>query len=148
MDQAFYDNCIAQGCTPKMAEALTLRQFPGTRVEGGNDTFFQGKHNNEDLERMPATTRQRMLDRAKAAGVSIAGKVYVSGLADSPGDPKAWVSDASEIKERCAAEGWDASGTVNYKAPEPCLPTSFTAPAKRKFLRQKKEARRAQRNIS
>ncbi len=66
------------------------------------------------------STRKHHLDKANAAGVSTAGKVYMSQLASEPGDPRAWVSqmDAkSEIKKRCIDKGWGCEGGVSVPVP-------------------------------
>lgn len=47
--------------------------------------------------------------QADAAGVSIAGKSYVSGLAAYPGDPDAWVKDDSDIKAIARQKGFVTS---------------------------------------
>lgn len=47
--------------------------------------------------------------QADAAGISIAGKSYVSGLAAYPGDPDAWVKDDSDIKALARQKGFMTS---------------------------------------
>lgn len=49
------------------------------------------------------------LRQAKAAGVSIAGKSYESGLAAYPGDPDAWVKDDHDIKALAKQKGYGTS---------------------------------------
>ena len=44
--------------------------------------------------------------QADAAGVSITGKDYISGLAAYPGDPDAWVKDDSDIKTIAKKKGF------------------------------------------
>jgi hypothetical protein len=46
---------------------------------------------------------------AKAAGASIAGKTYNSGLAAYPGDPDAWVRDESDVRSVCKHKGYHVS---------------------------------------
>lgn len=60
------------------------------------------------------------LDAAKAAGVSIQGKIYQHGLARFPGDPFAWVSDRDEIKKKVKQIGGE-SEELGIKA-EPQAP--------------------------
>lgn len=53
---------------------------------------------------------------AKKHGVDVKGKVYLSQLANFPGDPRAWVSSRGEVQKLCEERGWGCSGAVNVKA--------------------------------
>jgi hypothetical protein len=140
--QRHYDQLIAAGNTHLFAEMVALRSPPGTKVEGGNDTYFQGRHNNEDLAHEEPAWREKALALAKKSGVSISGKVYCHGLARYVGDPQGWVSDTSEIKARCKQNGWDCQGNVNYTAPVPAEPQS-AARARKRIKRRLLEPGRA-----
>jgi hypothetical protein len=47
---------------------------------------------------------------ALAHGVDPKGKVYISQLAEYPGDPNAWVSDRDEVFKKAELKGWGAEG--------------------------------------
>jgi hypothetical protein len=57
-------------------------------------------------------------EQAEAAGVNTAGGKYFPGLAEKPGDPKAWCWDTTDVKRRAAEVGADVDfGGREYKAP-------------------------------
>lgn len=100
--QLFFLKLLEAGESPSIAEILSLRQFPSCKTD---ESFLQGRLHDSGLGDQIPTTRDFMLERAKDAGVDISGKVYVSGLAQSAGDPNAWVSDRSEAKAKAASLG-------------------------------------------
>lgn len=73
-----------------------------------DDTFFNGWHSAGGAQFGNANrpTREGYLGEARRAGVSTNGKVYMHGLADYPGDPRAWVSTRGEIVKRLEERGW------------------------------------------
>lgn len=73
-----------------------------------DDTFFAGWQTGGGAQFGNANrpTREGYLGEAKRAGVSTNGKVYMHGLADYPGDPRAWVSTRGEIVKRLEERGW------------------------------------------
>jgi hypothetical protein len=84
-------------------------------------TFLQGHVNGSQFEKNPGLG-DAYRRRARAAGLDPKGKVYLSGLADSPGDPKAWVSGRADVRKVCEERGWGCQGAVTVKArkDEPC----------------------------
>lgn len=56
---------------------------------------------------------------AEAHGQSVKGKVYLSGLAEFPGDPRAWVDGRGDVQRVLEERGWNGRGAVNVKAPGP-----------------------------
>ena len=61
--------------------------------------------------------------KAEAAGVSVKGKVYISQLANEPGDPRAWVSGRGDIQRICEERGWGVQGSgLNIKADNDVAP--------------------------
>lgn len=87
--QAEYEAMRAAGESHKMAEMLALQAFPFGRDE--NRILMQGKES---------------------------GKFYSSQLARYQGDPRAYVSSASDIRRIAQEDGLIVSGTVNVKQPE------------------------------
>ena len=78
--------------------------------------------------------RRRALAKAKAAGVSTAGKVYFPQLCRPgvPCDPMAWIPAANaraEIRKRCEQMNYAAEGDISVKQREP-LVDPFEGPYK------------------
>lgn len=91
---------------------------PGTK--GTDRAFQEGRLDGSWLDKMPAHQAQRIVREAKAAGIDITGKQYISGLADKRGhmDPMAWVSDTADVKKVAKAKNLNVQGIVNHQAVE------------------------------
>lgn len=74
-----------------------------------DNTFWQGQW--ERNARLGAVHAEE----ARRAGVSTAGKVYISGLAEFPGDPRAWVDGRGDLKRICEEKGYGCKGAVNVE---------------------------------
>lgn len=98
----------------KWAEMVALQIAPGTK--GTDRAFMEGRMNNQQLDGLPKLQAQYMVREAKQAGISIAGKHYVAGIADKRGwrDPAAWVSNNDEILAVAKKRRLAVSGSVNY----------------------------------
>lgn len=122
--QAHYEQCRANGCTDAMAQMLAERQAPGSK--GTDRAFMEGRNNGGYLDDMPDFLRQKFLQKAKRAGVSLAGKTYVSGLATEACDPHAWVSGVDELMSRVKAQNAHLTGIREHVAvdvpPPPSTP--------------------------
>lgn len=59
---------------------------------------------------------------AEAHGQDTKGKVYLSGLAAFPGDPRAWVDGRGDARRVLEERGWASEGAVSVKAAEPTGP--------------------------
>lgn len=114
--QAHYIAMIEDGQTPMFAEMCALRQPPGSNQS--DRAFLQGRQNGEWLDKLPKRQAERMLGMAREAGVNPSGKYYFGGIADKrgPGDPKAWITDAGDVKRVAEERGFDVTGAVNHKA--------------------------------
>lgn len=71
-----------------------------------NGSQFEGQENVGDYYKTVA----------KAAGVDVQGKTYLSTLAERPGDPKAWVTGRGDVQRVLEERGWSGEGAVNVKA--------------------------------
>lgn len=131
-----YQLALSQGASPLFADMLASRQPPGTRAT--ERAFMQGRNNNEDLEKMNKTLRDALLNEAKQAGVSIAGKTYCSGIARRVNDPGAWVSGRDDVLAKVKRNGWSCEGNVNYRPAEvpEALPRIRERRAKEKLRKQ------------
>lgn len=84
--QAEYEAMRAKGESHNMAEMLALQQFPFSRDE--NQILFKGEES---------------------------GKLYISQLARYPGDPRAYVSNASDVRRIAEEDNLTVDGAVNVK---------------------------------
>ncbi len=110
-----YRTLIAKGFSEKDARRLGtgLFQLSGIRTAS---TFAAGLDKVGTMS--DPTIRKHHLKKAKAAGVSTAGKVYMGSMATEPGDPKAWISEMdaeSTIKKTCHEKGWGCEGSINIE---------------------------------
>ncbi len=117
--QAIYDEAITNGASPLFADMLAHQQAPGTK--GTDRAFLEGRFNNNEIGSMMPWMQQGFKKKLDDAGVSAAGKVYMSSLVRKevgPGDPFAYVSDLAEAKAKCLSLGRDGWGIATVKAPE------------------------------
>lgn len=114
--QARYEKMRRDGQSHSMAEMLAFQKPPGSI--NTDRTFMEAEMNNQQLDSMGKVRRENLLKKAKAAGVSISGKVYKTSLARYPGDPRAWVSDLSDVKRVVEERNIDCEGHVSHKAYE------------------------------
>ncbi len=110
-----YLRLLSEGQTPKFAEMCALQQPPGVR--GSDRAVMQGRYNGQWLDEMPKDHADRMLREAKAAGINVSGRFYMSGLADKRGhrDPAAWIDSVSDIKQVARERNLTVQGIVEHK---------------------------------
>jgi len=108
---AWYVAMRLDGTPHKMAEMFALQQPPGSKSDR---EFLEGHCNGSQFDGQEYIGDFYAAE-AKKAGVSIKGKVYVNGLAQYPGDPRAWVSDRSDVLRVARENGMTVSGAVDYK---------------------------------
>lgn len=109
-EKSHYELCLANGCSPRLAEVLATRSFPSVKTDA---TFNQGRCNGNQFEHVPGRGNSYKA-LADAAGVSVTGKHYCAGLADYPGDPTAWVSDRGDVLRVARMKNMKVTGDVNY----------------------------------
>lgn len=116
--QNHYVKMVNAGQSPLFAEMCALQQPPGTK--GTDRAFQQGRLDGNWLDDLPPRQAKKMVREAKAAGINISGKQYMSGLANKLGhcDPRAWVSDVSDVKQVAKDRNLSVSGIVTVNAPE------------------------------
>jgi len=114
---ATYKRSLMSGATEAFAVMVALQRPPGT--SGTDRAFMEGRCNNQQLDDLPPKQAAWLVREARKAGISIEGKYYCGGLADSRAwkDPEAWVSSADDIRRVAAKRGKSVSGSVNYTAP-------------------------------
>lgn len=120
--QACYEECLANGCAPQLAEMLALRQPPGCQTDReftlGQGTLaqqFEGEEHN----------LRRLVAKAKSMGYTPDyTDVYTPTLVRpevGPGDPQAFVPQVngrSHVKRVLERNNWPGYGMVNRKAVE------------------------------
>lgn len=104
-----YDEMIKNGVNPKLADMLASRQPPGASTDR---EFLHGYCNGNQFERN-RPMGDYYASVAKQHKVDITGKVYMSGLAAFPGDPKAWVSSRADAAKVLDERGWGSDGAVS-----------------------------------
>lgn len=133
----------------RWAEMCALQVAPGTK--GTDRAFLEGRQNNQQLDGLPKRQAEYMVREAKQAGISIAGKHYVAGIADRRGwrDPAAWVSSNDDVLRVARQRRLAVSGTVNYDpGPAPrkvkVLSESIIRDEMRKELRKNPTAKKGE----
>lgn len=66
---------------------------------------------------MPKDHADRILREARASGINVSGRYYMSGLADKRGhrDPAAWVDSVADIKKVARERNLTIQGIVDHK---------------------------------
>ncbi len=110
--QYHYLKCRAEGTSHMLAEMFAHQQPPMSNTDreflegrGGCYDQFQGSPQGEYYRQV-----------AESEGFNPQGKVYLSGLANYPGDPRAWVSGRGDVQRVCEERGFDADGAVRVRA--------------------------------
>jgi hypothetical protein len=113
--EEFFVRLRSEGATERWAEMCALQRPPG--VKGTDRAFMEGRMNNQQLDQMPEDHARNIVTLAKRAGISVSGKYYAGGLADSRGvaDPKAWVSSVDDIRRVAMERNLTVSGSVEHK---------------------------------
>jgi hypothetical protein len=114
-DPAFCPDCAGVGSRVYSAPIVkTTNTFLAKNGQLGGDQF-----------RNPAV-REFMLQRAREAGVSTDGKFYEPRIADSPGDPRAWIEGPDDVRRVAEERNLTITGDVKVKgeavAPAPDVP--------------------------
>lgn len=108
-EQAAYVAQRLDGAAHRLAEMLATATPPGAMTDR---EFLYGHCNGNQFEATPeAGDAYRRV--AEANGQDTTGKVYVSGLAEYPGDPRAWVSGRGDVARVLDERGWGAEGAVS-----------------------------------
>jgi hypothetical protein len=109
--QAAYAAMRRAGESHTLAEMLALKRFPGVKSDS---VWNEGRCNGNQFEKCPALgDHYRRV--AESEGVSIVGKTYLSGLADYPGDPRAWVSDRHDVLAIAKERNYTCRGYVEHE---------------------------------
>lgn len=109
--QRHYEKCLRAGTSPKLAEMFALAAPPQSNTDR---EFLAGHCNGNQFEKTPGLG-DFYAKHASLAGVDVTGKVYLGGLAEYPGDPKAWVSGRGDVQKVVEERGWSCRGLVNVK---------------------------------
>ena len=110
---AHYVECRIKGTSHKLAAMFADGVTPALMTDA---VFLQGRggcYSQFQEHDGPGSYYKHI---AKQTGTDITGKVYLSGLAAYPGDPRAWVSGRGDVQKVCEERGWDCDGAVKVKA--------------------------------
>lgn len=115
---ATLDYAIKKRDTPPLTESRVYIK--------GDTSLFRGNWARDQFADQPSVGKFYRTE-ARRHGVSMAGKVYHSTLAEYPGDPRAWVADSSDIRQVLEERGWGSRGDIEVKAREvdPDSPEAF-----------------------
>lgn len=121
--QVRYEQMLVDGTSASLAAMFALQKPPRGK---DNTSWLAANSKAIGGGDLAPPVREHHEAMARAAGVSIDGKVYMPGLArqNMPGDPMAWVSDHSEFKRRLEdrGDGW-SDGTQSVRARDDFAPT-------------------------
>lgn len=112
--QKHFLKMVAEGQSERFAEMCALQIAPGSL--GSDRAYMQGRMNNQQLDDMPLRQAKYVAKEARAAGISIEGKYYCGGIADTRRwrDPEAWVSNNDDVLRVAKKRRMLVSGSVNY----------------------------------
>jgi hypothetical protein len=110
--QAHYEACRAAGTSHSLAEMFALARPPMSNTDR---EFLEGYCNGSQFEKTPALGDLYRAEAA-AAGVNTQGAVYLGGLAEYPGDPRAWVRGRGDVVKVAEERGLDVRGAVTVRA--------------------------------
>lgn len=102
------------GNPSRMQEMFESGIAPGCMTD---TVFLEGHANGSQFQDTPHLG-DYYASVAKSHGVNPKGKVYLSGLAAFPGDPKAWVDGRGDVQRVLEERGWEGRGAVNVKGAE------------------------------
>ena len=108
---ARYRAMVEAGESPRMAEVLAYRAFPGLKTDS---VFNRGRCNGNQFAQSP-WLGDYYRGVAEGRGVSTTGKTYLAQLAEFPGDPMAWVSNRGDVERVCRERGYSCDGAVTVK---------------------------------
>lgn len=106
-----YRAMIRKGESPRMAIMLLAQRFPGLK---GTDTKFQKLERERVNHDYTDKDMAKIHQLAKAAGIATAGKTY-NGQLGRYTDPRAWVSDTSDVRAAAKEKGLSLRGQVNVE---------------------------------
>jgi hypothetical protein len=92
--QSRYESARLDGQSHNFAEIVAFRKFPGIVTDS---IFNEGRFSGQDQFAKCPAQGAWLRAEAEKHGVNTTGKYYLSGLADFPGDPTAWVSDRGDV---------------------------------------------------
>ncbi len=104
-----YAQCLKNGCSEKLAEMLALGSPPMSNTDR---EFLAGRGGCYDQFAGNEAMGNYYKRVAESQGQNTTGKVYLSGLAEYPGDPRAWVTGRGDVQRLCEEKGWGCEGSV------------------------------------
>lgn len=116
--EQIYQQAIANGCSPRLAEMLAERRAPRANTDR---EFFVDQRKLADQFGNDNVLHYYVNTARKHGGDPGQNDVYISQLARFPGDPEAFVPPSggrTHIKRVLEQRGWGCSGAVNVQRQE------------------------------
>lgn len=110
----------------RLTEMLVARTPPGGKTEDG--ALMEGFSRGQQFESTPEIGDAYVaLTRQQDPNFNPKGKVYQNTLARFPGDPRAWVESAADVKRAAQLNNMVVRGAVNCEGPDvgPSAPTQI-----------------------
>lgn len=104
--QGHYEECRRNGTSHALAEMFAFGESPTVKTDA---TFLANKHGQFVGKEHIGDAYKRVAERE---GQNTKGKVYLSQLAEYPGDPRAWVDGRGDVQKLCEEKGWGCEGAV------------------------------------
>ena len=101
---------IEDGVYPRLAASLSTQCF--SNIGTTNATFNRREHRR--MSTMDDRNREVVTAIARKAGINTTGKTY-NGALGRYSDPRAWVSDTSDVVSAANAKGLSIRGMVNVE---------------------------------
>ena len=109
----YYVMLREQGAEPVWAAGSACGKM--ARMSNSDGAFHE--HARHRMEHMPAWQQKKYFAAAKAAGINIQGKYFMSGLG-APDNPDAWQADPDGVLEVCKRRNLTCEGQVNHQGYE------------------------------
>jgi hypothetical protein len=149
--QELYDECLKNGCSPRMAEMFAMRQPPAS-ARGDRELFRDGNTVAKQHALNPTLTDAIIKRAVKHGYRPNANDIYDPGLARFDGDPRAFIPPCggkSHMREVLEKDGYevvnapDDSGNilnVKYRPREPKKPVALAPDLAREMVRKETAA--------
>ena len=109
----YYIMLREQGAEPVWAAGSACGKM--ARMSNSDGAFHE--HARHRMEHMPAWQQKKYFAAAKASGINIQGKYFMSGLG-APDNPDAWQADPDGVLEVCKRRNLTCEGHVNHQGTE------------------------------
>jgi|SRR6185436_2080230 len=101
----------------KLCEMFSSCAPPSISTEATMFAGMANRQHNKFNTKLGNIQGEALASELRAKGGSTTGKVYIGGLAEYPGDPRAWVSGKDDVKRVCRERNLNiVDGSMTHKA--------------------------------